>query len=82
MHLESRWEEPSRTGDGYFGWLCTSLPCYETPTLHLATDVLMREVGVVPTVTLHPCEHPLHEEQKNGISMRRIEAIACELLCR
>jgi O-acetyl-ADP-ribose deacetylase len=74
-HVNTRWHDPHRAGDGYFGWLCTALPCYETTTIHLKTNVRSRDVGVCPLVELQETDHPLYEEQRHGISWQRVHEI-------
>jgi len=78
-HMTDRWEDPNRDGDGYFGWLCTSLPGYPS-TLHLATNVQVRAVGLVPLVELQECEHPLYFDQRDGLTMARVHDLVHELV--
>lgn len=63
----------------YFGWLCTELPTYPS-TLHLKTHVQNRKPGEVPLVHLEPTDHPLAVEQREGITIRRVEEIAHAVL--
>ncbi len=69
--VEGRESEPS-----YFGWLSTDLPCYDVTTLLLKTSVHTRPIGQRPYIELEPTEHPLAVEQRNGISLRRLQEIA------
>jgi hypothetical protein len=70
------WHDPNRVSEpAYFGWLCDSLPGYPE-TLHLKTSVHSREIGVRPYVELESTSHPLALEQRNGITVARIRAIA------
>jgi hypothetical protein len=70
------WETPGRESEPpYFGWLCTALPGYPDPTLHLKTNVHTRAVGVRPLIELEPTSHPLAVEQREGISMKRVERL-------
>lgn len=79
--MTARWNEEGRENDPpYFGWLCTNIPCYEQPSLHLKSSVQTRPVGRVPLVTITEQTHPLYEEQNDGVPTRRIEQIAHELL--
>lgn len=72
----SLWKNPRRVEEpAYFGWLSTSLPGYPD-TLHLKTMVHTREVGMRPYVELQPTSHPLAVEQREGITMKRIQEIA------
>ena len=58
----------------FFGWLCTSLPAYPE-TLHLKTMVHLRDYGIRPYVELEATDHPLAVEQRNGITMERVQEI-------
>jgi hypothetical protein len=49
--------------------------------LHLKTNVLVREVGLVPLIQIQPCDHPLFSEQQNGLTMERVHEIAHTLGC-
>lgn len=75
------WDEEGRESklNPMFGWLSTSLPCYPE-TLSLKTMVHTRRVGVRPFIELEPTEHPLAIEQRNGISMKRVQEIAESIL--
>jgi hypothetical protein len=72
------WNKPGRENEQpYFGWLSTSLPKFIYPeTLNLKTNVHTRQVGVRPFIELEPTEHPLSLEQRNGISLKRVQQIA------
>ena len=78
LHMTQRWEDRSRDGDCYFGWLCTSLPVYPS-TLHLATNVQVRGVGVVPRIEIQECDHPLYVDQRDGLTMDRVHGFIHEL---
>ncbi len=70
------WEQPGRESEPpYFGWLSTSLPGYPD-TVNLKTMVQTREVGRRPLVELEPIDHPLAIEQREGITMARVQEIA------
>ena len=71
---EGREHDPPR-----FGWLNTFLPGYEPPTGGLATDVHTQPVGTRPLIELHPADHPLVAEQRDGITLARVQELA-ELL--
>lgn len=77
QHMGDRWNEPSRSEDpAYFGWLTSQLPGYPD-TLHLQTTVQSRGLGVVPLVTVfEPADHPIVQEQREGISMARVHEFA------
>ena len=68
---EGREKEPP-----YFGWLCTSLPVYDPSTINLKTHVHTNPVGVRPFIELEPTDHPLAVEQRNGITLARVQEIA------
>lgn len=59
----------------YFGWLNTLLPVYPQ-TLGLKTNVYLRPNNQRPFIGLEPTEHPLAVEQRNGITMKRVQEIA------
>lgn len=59
----------------YFGWLSTSLPVYPQ-TLNLKTHAHTNPVGIRPFIELEPTDHPLAVEQRNGITMERVQQIA------
>jgi hypothetical protein len=70
------WEREGRQSEPpYFGWLSTSLPGYPD-TLSLKTMVHTREVGRRPWVELEPTDHPLAVEQREGITLARVQEIA------
>ena len=64
-----------------FGWLCSQIPHYPR-TLELATHVHLRAGGKRPAIELEPTEHPLAVEQRDGISITRVEEIAAQLMLR
>lgn len=59
-----------------FGWLSTSIPSYSEETLNLKTMIHTRKLGIRPLIEIEPTAHPLAVEQKNGITMRRVQEIA------
>lgn len=70
------WKQPGRESEPpYFGWLSTALPGYPE-TLHLKTHVHTRAVGIRPLVELEPTDHPLAVEQRQGITLARVQQIA------
>lgn len=74
------WDQPGRESEPpFFGWLSTSLPLYPE-TINLKTHVQTRPVGKRPCIDLEPTDHPLSLEQRNGITMDRVRAIAETLL--
>jgi hypothetical protein len=63
----------------FTGWLNTPIPIY-SDTLNLELRVLTQVVGRRPHFELTDRAHPLAVEQKNGITMERVRAIAVALL--
>ena len=75
------WETKGREKESpYFGWLSTSLPCYDVDTFLLKTNVHTRPVGERPFIELEPTDHPLAIEQRNGITLERVQEIAERVL--
>ena len=75
------WETPGREKEPpYFGWLQTGLPCYGELPESIATNVHTRPVGQRPFIELEPTDHPLAAEQRNGITLARVQQIAEECL--
>jgi hypothetical protein len=70
------WDDPRRRDEpAYFGWLSNSLPGYPE-TLNLPADVITRELDLRPVIELHDGDHPLIIEQREGITMARVQEIA------
>ncbi|MGL6074795.1 MAG: DUF2199 domain-containing protein [Fimbriiglobus sp.] len=70
------WNDPGRESEPpYFGWISTSLPGYPE-TLHLKSFVHTRAVGCRPRIELEPTDHPLAIEQRDGITLARVQEIA------
>jgi hypothetical protein len=75
--MSGLWETEGRESEPpYFGWLSTSLPCYDKDTFLLRTNVHTRSVGQRPFIELEPTEHSLAIEQLNGITLKRVQEIA------
>ena len=71
------WEREGREAEPpMFGWLMASLPGYEPPTLSLKTMVHTQPLGLRPLVELEPTDHPLAVEQREGITLARVQQIA------
>ena|SRR5215467_1374747 len=64
----------------YFGWLNNCLPLYSPSTLNLKTNVHLQSNNLRPRIELEPTDHPLSLEQKNGITVERVQEIAAALL--
>jgi hypothetical protein len=70
------WDNPARVEeDPYFGWLSNTLPGYPD-TLSLPLDVVVDEIDKRPSLVLHDGDHLLIEEQRRGITLERVQAIA------
>jgi hypothetical protein len=72
--VEGREAEPA-----FAGWLNTQLPVFGD-TFNLEVSVQTQRVGKRPHFTVVDEEHPLAVEQRNGITMRRVEEIAERML--
>ncbi len=74
------WEDAGRVHeDPYFGWLSNSIAGYPE-TLNLACDVVTADLNLRPAIVLHEGDHPLIREQREGITMARVQEIAAEML--
>lgn len=70
-------EDPARVDEPpYFGWLSTVLPGYEYTTLNLKTNLHTQELGVRPLIEVEPTDHPLAVEQREGITLARVQEFA------
>ena len=65
----------------HFGWLCNNLSPYPR-TFGLKTNFYIRAGKVRPLIELEPTDHPLAIEQREGISLKRVEELAAMLLHR
>jgi hypothetical protein len=75
------WETEGRESEPpYFGWLSTELEMYSPSTLSLKTYVHTQPVGLRPLVELEPTDHPLALEQRDGITLARVQEFAERLL--
>ena len=61
-----------------FGWLSNSISSYPD-TLGLKADVYLRGGNLRPLIKLEPTDHPLAVEQRQGISLARVEEIMARL---
>jgi hypothetical protein len=57
-----------------FGWLSNKISIYPN-TLNLKTHVHLRPGKLRPAIELEPTDHPLAIEQRDGITMDRVEEI-------
>lgn len=78
--IRQLWEVETRASEPpMFGWLCNDLRIYPT-TFGLKTSVHLRDAGLRPLIQLEPSDHPLAVEQREGISLSRVEEIATQAL--
>ena len=71
-------------GDGFFGWVANAVPWYPAAG-HLASNVSLQPDGNRPLLDLHSGgvdDHPLIQDQQNGISIAKAQEIAEFLLHR
>ena len=68
--VEGRESEPP-----FPGWLNTQMPLFGD-TINVEVSVQTQPLGRRPHFTLTDPEHPLAIEQREGISVRRVEQIA------
>jgi len=81
LRMSELWEMPGRENEPpYFGWLNTSLPCYDESTIDMKTNLHTRPIGERPLIELEPTDHPLAVEQRNGINLARVQQIAEQCL--
>lgn len=74
------WTAEGRENEPAFpGWLNTELPLFGD-TINLEVSVQTQVVGRRPQFTVVDPEHPLAVEQREGITMARIEEIAIEMI--
>jgi hypothetical protein len=70
------WDDRARVDESpYFGWLSNQISGYPS-TLNLPLDVVIQEMDKRPALILRDGDHPLIEEQRQGISMARVQEIA------
>lgn len=78
--MSAVWEQPGRERERpVFGWLATELSVYVPSTSNLKTIVHTQPVGLRPLIELEPTEHPLAVDQREGVSLARVQKFA-ELL--
>ena len=74
----------SDAGEGeppLYGWLSTAIRLYPG-ALQLKAAVCLRGGGLRPTVELEPTDHPLSVDQRQGITMGRVQEIVAALMHR
>ncbi len=76
MRTNELWKTEGRESEPAFrGYLDSQLPLYGS-TLNLEVSVATQKVGWRPHFTVLNADHPLAREQREGISLERVEAIA------
>ncbi|WP_353073153.1 DUF2199 domain-containing protein [Tunturiibacter gelidoferens] len=74
------WAVEGREKEAPFpGWLNSQLPVFGD-TYNLEVSVQTQPVGQRPYFTVVDQDHPLAEEQRDGITMERVEEIAVRML--
>jgi hypothetical protein len=71
------WDDPARVDEPpYFGWLSNTIAGYPD-TLNIPANVVTSELEWRPQIVLDPdFDHPLVQEQREGISLDRAKDIA------
>lgn len=78
--ISELWETQGRESEPpYPCRLGSNLP-YEKSTINLAAKLMTSPVGDRPLVYLDPDEHPLAIEQRDGITTKRVQEIAEQLI--
>ncbi|SEF26106.1 hypothetical protein SAMN05421837_10384 [Amycolatopsis pretoriensis] len=81
FRAEELWDSPERVEEPpYFGWLATELPGYEPGSLNLKTHLHTRPPGERPVIEVESTGHPLAVEQRDGITLVRVQTVAEMLL--
>ncbi len=62
-----------------FGWVCNNIHIYPQ-TFALKTHLHLRNDGLRPFIELEPTDHPLAIEQRQGLSLLRVEEIVSAVL--
>lgn len=55
----------------FFGWLCSSIPCYEE-TMLLKTMAHLQNNTIRPRLILEPTDHKLSVDQRNGVDLEYV----------
>jgi hypothetical protein len=76
------WDAEIRSNEPpIFGWLSNNISVYPE-TFGLKVNLHLRDSGQRPFIEIEPTNHPLAIEQRDGISLQRVEEIAAALLPR
>lgn len=74
------WDTVGRESEpAYLVRLDTALPIYPT-TVGLPAELITRPVGYRPEVRLSATDHPLVHEQRQGVPLERVRAIAAAVM--
>jgi hypothetical protein len=65
-----------------FGWLCNEIRIYQQSTLQLRTSVHFQPLNRRPLIQLEPTDHPLAIEQRDGITLVRVQEIVAAMMPR
>ena len=80
LHTIDMWKVEGREADPPFpGWLDSEISLYGN-TINVEADVWTQRVGRRPHFRLIDPDHLLAIEQRNGITMQRVEQIAAQML--
>jgi len=80
LRTQEMWNNPGREFEPAFpGYLNSIIPVFGN-TLNLQVDVQTQIVGRRPHFFVKDADHPLAREQREGITLERVEEIAQELL--
>lgn len=80
--MSENWETPGREKliGPFKGRINNALPQYSPTTLNLKCSIRIEPVGSRPLFFIDEPEHPLAIEQRNGISLERVQQIASALM--
>ena len=78
--MSELWETANREREPpYPGWLANALPGYTASTLGMLARMKTRPVGLAPLVEVSADDHPLADEQRDGITLARVREIAAAI---
>lgn len=79
LRTNELWETPGRENEPVFtGYINNELPLYGEMR-NLVIDVQTMPVGRLPHFLVRDAEHPLAQQQRNGITLAEVEAIAIKM---
>jgi hypothetical protein len=74
--------DPDPDEEPRFGWLSNEIPVYHPSTLYLRTTVHFQPLNNRPLIELEPTDHPLAVEQRDGITLERVQEIVAAMMPR